>query len=144
MGLGEREGELSPFRGKWESEKEEPPSPDLEGDASPTSFAPNPWFREWGQSGPLKVVQEREGRVPAPWVIPALLDSRKDQENIVFLPLASVIHSFSHGKYGEGTAFGVRRKGRSGSSTAASARCPTFVPSSTDRGNNSSYFIVLL
>lgn len=76
-------------------------------------------FREEGQSGTLKALKEREGRVPASWVIPTRLGPRKDRGNIVFLQLqfVSFIHSFLPREEwevgGESTAFGVRRKGRS-------------------------------
>lgn len=80
-------GNFSPLKGKWELGEEEPPSLDLEEDASPTSFAPKTWFGEECLSGTPTVLKDRQGRVLPSWVTPALLGPRKDQEDIVFLQL---------------------------------------------------------
>lgn len=56
--------ELYPLKREIGMKEEGPICSDLEGDASPTSFAPQPWFREEDLSGTLTVVRDKERKVP--------------------------------------------------------------------------------
>lgn len=108
-------GSFPPFKVKWESGEGEPPASDLEGDACPSSFVPDPQFGEEGPGGTQTVVKDGKGRgiyslgYTAP---PSPLKAQENSLSLASFPVCSFI--FLHRKCGVmcrgSTAFGVRRK----------------------------------